>query len=389
MKITLYILTLVVFLASTSIAQGIKFEKGTWAEIQAKAKKENKHIFVDAYTTWCGPCKWQSKKVFPQKEVGDFFNKNFVSFKLDMEKGEGVDFAKQYKVRAFPTLVYFNPKGELVHRTTGANPAKVLLKQAGEALNPETQFVSLQKRFDKGENDLDFLKKYIAATKGAYQDFTKPTEMYLNQLGKKKWATAEGWAFIKEFVVKSSLDAFVYVVQNQGKFEQLAKKKKEVSNFIERGLSYDMQKVARSKDQNKLEAYKSKLNKLFGKEADKHIIKTEYFFYRSNKEKGLKYASKYLRTSSNVNELAMAAWQYYNQFDTPDHLNAALEWIDKAIKLDYHFRTYNIKVKILMKMKRYKEAKKAAEETLRLAKKDSKQYVKMAQKQLDEVNAKL
>ena len=46
-----------------------------------------------------------------------------------MEKGEGVDFAKQYKVRAFPTLVYFNPKGELVHRTTGANPAKVLLKQ--------------------------------------------------------------------------------------------------------------------------------------------------------------------------------------------------------------------------------------------------------------------
>lgn len=36
----------------------IHFEKSSFADIKAKAKKENKLIFIDAYTSWCGPCKW-------------------------------------------------------------------------------------------------------------------------------------------------------------------------------------------------------------------------------------------------------------------------------------------------------------------------------------------
>ena len=36
-----------------SFAQGIKFETGTWEEVLAKSKEENKIIFVDVFTQWC------------------------------------------------------------------------------------------------------------------------------------------------------------------------------------------------------------------------------------------------------------------------------------------------------------------------------------------------
>ena len=76
------------------LAQGISFQKGNWKEILAMAKKEKKLVFIDNYTSWCGPCKKMVKEVFPMQAVGDFYNANFVCYKLDWEKGDGVEVAK-------------------------------------------------------------------------------------------------------------------------------------------------------------------------------------------------------------------------------------------------------------------------------------------------------
>ena len=46
-------------------------------------------IFLDAYASWCGPCKMLQKNVFTKKAVGDFYNSKFINVKMDMEKGEG------------------------------------------------------------------------------------------------------------------------------------------------------------------------------------------------------------------------------------------------------------------------------------------------------------
>lgn len=114
--------------------QGIVFETGTFNEALEKAKREGKALFVDCYTSWCGPCHMMSKRVFPQKAAGDFMNPSFVCIKIDMEKGEGIELAKRWKVNSFPTYLVLNAQGEVVYSSKGAIPVETFVKQMEEGL---------------------------------------------------------------------------------------------------------------------------------------------------------------------------------------------------------------------------------------------------------------
>lgn len=114
--------------------KGIQFYQGSWEQAKAKAEKEGKPIFVDAYATWCGPCKVMSKRIFTQKKVGDFYNKNFINYKYDMEKGTGPKFKRKHNVSAYPTLIYFNSEGKVVKKVKGARRADGLIQLGKKAL---------------------------------------------------------------------------------------------------------------------------------------------------------------------------------------------------------------------------------------------------------------
>lgn len=103
----------------TATEGGIAFTTGTFDELLAKAKAENKLVFIDGYTTWCGPCKMLAKQTFPQKEVGSYMNPRFVSAQIDMERGEGPELAKRFNVSAYPTMLILRPDGTLVDKIVG------------------------------------------------------------------------------------------------------------------------------------------------------------------------------------------------------------------------------------------------------------------------------
>lgn len=133
--IFVFSLALVLFaLPAAAQEGGIEFEKGSWEEVLAKAKEENKVIFVDAYATWCGPCKYMSYNIFPMKEVGAYYNANFINYKYDMEKGTGPGFANKYKVSAYPTFLFIDGDGNVVHRAVGGRQADALIALGEEAL---------------------------------------------------------------------------------------------------------------------------------------------------------------------------------------------------------------------------------------------------------------
>ena len=157
-------LTTIIVSAIAFSQTGIKFEDSNFKSILQKAKKENKLIFLDAYTTWCGPCKLMAKNIFPLQKVGDYYNANFVNAKIDMEKGEGLELAKKYKVQAYPTYLFIDGDGKEVHRTLGYVKEDDFIQFGKDALQPENRLSSLIKRFEDGETNPDFLKSLAEKT---------------------------------------------------------------------------------------------------------------------------------------------------------------------------------------------------------------------------------
>ena len=95
-----------------------EFRHISFDEALTAAKAEGKKVFIDFYTSWCGPCKRLAANVFPTKEVGDYMNSTYVCLKLDAEK-EGADLAKEFGVSAYPTLIVTVTDARVVCRILG------------------------------------------------------------------------------------------------------------------------------------------------------------------------------------------------------------------------------------------------------------------------------
>ncbi len=154
-------LLLAFLISSTAIAsEGINFEKNmTWAQIKTKALKEKKMIFFDAYTIWCGPCKYLETTVYTDSNVASYYNSNFINVKFDMEDGEGIKLAEEFGISAYPTLLFFTAEGNLIHKNVGALQVPDFIALGKDAGNPDKQYFTLkQKVLDKNASKDDFLK---------------------------------------------------------------------------------------------------------------------------------------------------------------------------------------------------------------------------------------
>lgn len=113
---------------SKQSAQEISFRDGKkWKDVKAEAKKTGKLIFVDAYTSWCGPCRMLKSTTFKDPAAAAYFNQHFVNYSIDMEKGEGEDLAEEWKIRAYPTLMFINADGKIVSTSIGYVDSNKLL----------------------------------------------------------------------------------------------------------------------------------------------------------------------------------------------------------------------------------------------------------------------
>jgi len=138
-SIALAAIAIIYIQASPSIEpsdDGITFFEGTFEEALAKAEKEHKVIFLDAYAAWCGPCKMLKKNVFSDPNVGAFYNENFINLAIDMEKGNGPKIASKYGVSAYPTLLFLNGDGSVANKAIGYQNSDQLIALGKAVLTP-------------------------------------------------------------------------------------------------------------------------------------------------------------------------------------------------------------------------------------------------------------
>lgn len=140
-----------------------QFQELTFEKALEKAKAEKKYVFVDCYTSWCGPCKMMADKILPLKEVGDYLNAKFVCLKIDMEKGEGVEIARKYRVDTYPTFLILKEDGGLLHRVVGGTASGEEFVKKIEAVFDEGSAFALESEYNAGNRKMDFLLKYIKA----------------------------------------------------------------------------------------------------------------------------------------------------------------------------------------------------------------------------------
>ncbi|MDD5894922.1 MAG: DUF255 domain-containing protein [Prevotellaceae bacterium] len=146
-----------------SEAQGVVFNDIPWAEALAKARKENKHVFVDVYTSWCGPCKKMASSVFTNPQVADYMNSNFVSIKIDAEKQKEHEAIKNNPPSAYPSYYYYNNEGNLLSIQTGFHEADEFVSISKKAMsdNIGKEYENAMLQWNMGNREPQFVKKLL------------------------------------------------------------------------------------------------------------------------------------------------------------------------------------------------------------------------------------
>ncbi|HNM25454.1 MAG TPA: thioredoxin domain-containing protein, partial [Saprospiraceae bacterium] len=253
-------------------AQGIEFFHGSWPEALEKAKTEQKLIFVDAYASWCGPCKRMASTVFTDQEVGDYFNANFIPLKIDMEKPENAEFAGKYPVRAYPTLYFIDAEGKVVVKNVGAMSAEQIIEFGKKALGSGDNAVDYEKGYAEGNRDPQFLYDYVRWLNRQGKPSLKVTNEYLNT--QKDFTTPFNLKFILEGATEADSRVFDLLVKNR---DAIAKQEGEekVNARVEAAAKSTVKKAIEFRSEDLLKEAKTKYGqarpdraRVFGYDAD-------------------------------------------------------------------------------------------------------------------------
>lgn len=367
-------------------ATGIRFESGlTWKAIREKAKKEKKYIFMDAYTTWCGPCKMMAKSIFPQPQVGSFFNANFINVKVQLDTTkqddeevrrwyqDAHDIMVKYSVRVFPTYLFFSPDGELVHRAVGASDASAFIAKAKNALSPETQYYTLLKQYNTGKRDSGFLRRLSSASAEAYDN--KRMDEFINAWAstQQPLLTDNNIRFLSRFVISSTGRAFQEMLANPAAFDTVMgagfARKSLRSVIMQEDVLPIMYGAKQPVDWSKLSASLESKYQDLGRE----IVSFSRVFslqQEGNWEEFAKAAVAHMQaygSQQSPDELNSLAWAIFQNCDDPALIEQAIEWSKQSLTAG-NAAYYDTYANLLYKAGKKQEAIAAQEKAVAIAK---------------------
>ena len=374
-----YFVLLLTFVLYTSIGSSqtahIDFTSATWEEALKMAKKEDKIIFVDAFTTWCGPCKMMAKKVFTDPDVKRYYDEHFINMKIDMEKGEGILFARAYDIEAYPTYVFVDAHGNIAHKGLGYMKPETFIAFGEAASDEENRLGTLEMKYKKGERDPSFLKKYSQVLNAAYDD--KAAKIATEYLASQDdWSSAENATYVVEMAVEDP-DSKLY--------KYMAKHRSDLLEHVDQDkLDYKLKVGVMRQihaDNMNLEEQGAFFNKIFEDKGPEYFAEYNMKKYSrlqndDMKEKYFNAASEYINTYdiSNWQLLNQVAWTFYEQAEDEKYLKQARDWAKTSVSKDSNFMNNDTLAALYFKLGDKKNATKFAKNAIELAKESGQDY---------------
>lgn len=242
MRKLILILSIIVLCSSKINAQeGVLFEHMDYEQALVKSQKSNKLLFVDCYTSWCGPCKKLATEIFPQKKVGDYMNERFVCVKFDVEKPENRFIAAKFEVKAYPTLLIIGPDGKLIDRILGYQQADKLIESLENSIDKDKSLKALSEKYESGSINKEDLALYHSKLMNSKsKDADVVAEKLYSALTKEEKLSARYWYFYSnERLTSDSSSRIIFIKDNYRVFcENIGKQK--VDKILERTFERKM-----------------------------------------------------------------------------------------------------------------------------------------------------
>lgn len=377
-KLVVLFLLSIAFQLTGKANEGIIFFEGRFNEALAKAKEQNKLVFLDCYTTWCGPCKWMAANVFTNDTVADYFNKTFICYKQDMEKGEGVDVAKMYTVRNYPTYLWVDPNGKQVHRSVGSVSPASFLRIGNDAISTDRNQSYLEEQYKSGNRKPELLLAYAYALRDAYNTtYQAVADNYFRKQNPDSLSNETNWKTILEFT--PNMDSYVYsqLTKNSAPFNKrygADSVQKTIDMLTLESLRY----AAQQKDSVLLQKAVKQLRLSKDKDVQKEAARSELDYYKRTGNM-VKYTSlapayvtrDFLNDAKILNEIC---WTYFMRVDDKVKLGNAVQWIAQSVKLDDSYYNTDTYANLLHKLGKNDEAIEMTRHSIDLAKKDGGDY---------------
>ena len=336
MKNYVIMLFCLVSLGISAQEEGIKFiNDSTLSDALTKAKQENKLLFVDCYTSWCGPCKYMVKNIFPQREVGDFYNKNFICWKVDTEKlhskTDSVAFSG-FNIHSWPTFLFLNWKGEIIHRQCGSGDVAGFIELGKTALDSRKNFYSIQEKVNKGDRTAETLFTYYSYI---YDTSEKYISEYFALVSDSVKISEPTWKLFDLAVNKIDGEAFKYFASHLSQYEQKIGKKAVETKLMS---LFNFYTLSGNPSISKLKQVDTVLYAKYERFANYQIIYSRFNRNRADKnlwkelikttEQG--FATGTL-TTDELNNVSWLVYENYKKMNDKEALKKASVWSKKTV----------------------------------------------------------
>ena len=358
------------FISCSIFAQDVNFFQGTWEEANAKAKAENKLIMVDAFTYWCGPCKMMDKTFFHNNEaVATMINTHFIAYKVECEHDFGIQFARKFRVMAYPSLLFFNADGQLLDRKMGFNADQ------DEFLSQLKSFVDMDQtavcRFDAKNMQMPWPDFYI----NDFRDAADSTWKRNRNVDVNAWLDQQqdlfaeaSWAVLSRFNTNEKYNQ--YIVDNYATYSSLYKS--EVNDKFN-NILYNM--VNRAAKESKPELFNDAVKAMQTQMPNDtlNLFYMQSYYYELTGDWKNYAATVNARITNPANKVQLGeinsfAWTIYEKAEDEQIVKMAIGWFTPFLATINDYAAMDTYAALLSKAKQFNEAEEWAIKAIEVGK---------------------